>query len=191
MIIKDTLKGHSPLEEDLGGYREIVEITGIIKWFDSSKGYGFVTPDFPKLPDILLHISVMQRDGFQTALEGAKVVCSVKKTKRGLKCIQVKSIDLSSAVHPSEIPVRTHITVSPESGLERAIVKWFNRDKGFGFLSRGQGTEDIFIHMETLRRFGLTELRAGQVVIVRFGKGEKGLMIAEIYPDIALPFATH
>ncbi|KEG19705.1 hypothetical protein H710_00921 [Bartonella bacilliformis Ver097] len=125
MMIKNTLKNHSPLEDDFEGYREIVEISGIIKWFDSSKGYGFVTPDFPKLPDILLHISVLQRDGFQTTLEGAKVVCSVKKTKRGLKCIQVKSIDLSSAVHPSEIPVRTHITVAPESGLERAIVKWF------------------------------------------------------------------
>ncbi|KEG19704.1 hypothetical protein H710_00920 [Bartonella bacilliformis Ver097] len=45
--------------------------------------------------------------------------------------------------------------------------------------------------METLRRFGLTELRAGQVVIVRFGKGKKGLMTAEIYPDIVLPFSTH
>lgn len=57
--------------------------------------------------------------------------------------------------------------------------------------SRGQGTEDIFIHMETLRRFGLAELRSGQVVLVRFGKGEKGLMTAEIYPDIGIPLATH
>jgi CspA family cold shock protein len=93
-------------------------------------------------------------------------------------------MDQSTAVHPSQMPpIRTHVQVTPTSGLERALVKWFNRTKGFGFLTRGEGTEDIFIHMETLRRFGLTELRPGQVVLVRFGYGDKGLMAAEIHPD--------
>ena len=170
---------------------DVVEISGTIKWFDVSKGYGFIVPDIAGVPDILLHVTVMRRDGFHTALEGARVVCMVKKGERGLQCIQVKSIDLSTAVHPSELPARTHIVVTPESGLERAIVKWFNREKGFGFLTRGEGTEDIFIHMETLRRFGLAELRPGQVVLVRYGRGEKGLMAAEIHPDIAIPFPTH
>ncbi|MCZ2204249.1 cold-shock protein [Bartonella sp. A05] len=191
MMSKDALKNYSPSENNLSVDDEIIEISGVIKWFDGSKGYGFVVPDISGLSDILLHITVMRRDGFQTALEGAKIICAVQQTKQGLKCVQVKSIDCSSAVHPSETPVRTHVMVTPESGLERAIVKWFNRDKGFGFLSRGEGTEDIFIHMETLRRFGLAELRSGQVVIVRFGQGKDGLMTAEIYPDIALPFTTH
>ena len=58
-------------------------------------------------------------------------------------------------------PARTHVQVTPTSGLERAVVKWFNRLRGFGFLTRGDGTPDIFVHMETLRRFGITELRPG------------------------------
>jgi CspA family cold shock protein len=72
------------------------------------------------------------------------------------------------------------VQVTATSGLEKAVVKWFNRLRGFGFVSRGEGTEDIFVHMETLRRTGVAELVPGDVVYVRFGKGPKGLMASEI-----------
>jgi CspA family cold shock protein len=169
----------------------VVEISGAIKWFDVAKGYGFIVPDESSVGDVLLHVTCLRKDGFQTALEGARVVCLARQGDRGMQAFKVVSMDNTNAVHPAEQPVqRTHVVVAAESGLERALVKWFNRTKGFGFLTRGEGTEDVFIHMETLRRYGLTELRPGQVVLVRFGKGEKGLMCAEIYPDIGtLPTA--
>jgi CspA family cold shock protein len=163
---------------------DVVEISGSIKWFDVSKGFGFIVPDEESFGDVMLHVTCLRRDGFQTALEGARIVCQAKQGDRGLQAFHVVSMDNSTAVHPGETEQKTHVHVTPSSGLERVIVKWFNRTKGFGFLTRGEGTEDIFIHMETLRRFGLTELRAGQVVIVRFGEGDKGLMAAEIYPDL-------
>ena len=167
--------------EDIG---ELIEVSGTIKWFDVAKGYGFVVPDDNSFSDILLHVTILRRDGFQVASEGARVVCEVRNSDRGLQCFKVLSIDTTTAVHPASMPQRTHSSVVPSSGLERVIVKWFNRTKGFGFLTRGEGTEDIFIHMETLRRFGMAELRPGQVVLIRFGDGDKGLMAAEIHPDI-------
>src|SRR5213083_2285389 len=164
----------------------VIELTGAIKWFDVSKGYGFIVPD-TGLPDVLLHVTCLRRDGYQTAYEGARVVCEVLQRPKGLQAFRVLSMDESTAIHPSQVPPRTHVSVTPTSGLERAQVKWFNRLRGFGFLTRGEGTPDIFVHMETLRRYGLTELRPGQTVLVRFGPGPKGMMAAEVRPDSQQP----
>ncbi len=162
---------------------ELIEISGVIKWFDVAKGFGFIVPD-NGLPDVLLHVTCLRRDGYQTAYEGARVVCEAQRRPKGLQAFRILSMDESTALHPAQMPPpRTHVTVVPTSGLERAQVKWFNRLRGFGFLTRGEGTPDIFVHMETLRRYGITELRPGQTVLVRFGESPKGLMAAEVRPD--------
>ena len=161
----------------------LIELTGSIKWFDVSKGYGFIVPD-NGLPDILLHVSCLRRDGYQVAHQGARVVAEVLMRPRGLQAFRILSMDDSAAVHPAQTPPpRTHVTVAPTSGLEQAQVKWFNRLRGFGFLTRGAGTPDIFVHVETLRRFGITELRPDQFVLVRYGAGPKGLMASEVRPE--------
>jgi cold shock protein len=161
----------------------VIEVAGVIKWFDVAKGYGFIVPD-NGMADVLLHVTCLRRDGYQTAYEGSRVVCEALAGPKGLQVFRIISMDESSAVHPAQMPpARTHVTVAPTSGLERAQVKWFNRLRGFGFLTRGEGTPDIFVHMETLRRFGMAELRPGQFVLVRFGPGPKGLMAAEVRPE--------
>lgn len=183
------------VNEGLGGLEEerpldLVEISGRIKWFDVAKGYGFIVPDDGGA-DVLLHVTILKREGYQTAAEGSRVVCEAKKGSKGLQVFRLLSLDESTATHPSQLPAaRTHIQVVPTSGFEIAIVKWFNRVRGFGFLTRGEGTEDIFVHMETLRRFGIAELKPGDSILVRFGPGDKGLMAAEVRPlEAALPRA--
>ncbi len=161
---------------------DTIEISGAIKWFDAGKGFGFIVPD-NGMPDVLLHVTCLRRDGYQTAHEGARIVVEALNRPGGLQAFRIVSMDESTARHPAQVPPRTHVVVEPTSGMVRLEVKWFNRIRGFGFLSAGEGTPDIFVHMETLRRFGIAELRPGQFVLVRYGNGPKGLMVAEIRPD--------
>jgi cold shock protein len=180
---KSTRTGLGPDVDLADETARVIEVSGVIKWFDVAKGYGFIVPD-NGMADVLLHVTCLRRDGYQTAYEGARVVCEVLARPKGLQAFRVISMDESTAIHPAQMPPpRTHVTVTPTSGLERAQVKWFNRLRGFGFLTRGEGTPDIFVHMETLRRFGITELRPGQFVLVRYGPGPKGLMAAEVRPE--------
>ncbi|MGE0584190.1 MAG: cold-shock protein [Flavobacteriaceae bacterium] len=169
---------------------DVVEVVGTVKWFDVSKGFGFIVPD-NGLPDVLLHVTCLRRDGYQTAFEGARVVCEALNRPRGLQAFRIISMDNSQAIHPAEMPARTHVQVQAASDQVRAEVKWFNRIRGYGFLTCGPGSPDIFVHMETLRQFGISELHPGQTVLVRYGPGPKGLMAAEVQLDGPAPFPSH
>ena len=182
----------SPLRDvdsasDAGEGLNLVEVAGHIKWFDVSKGYGFIAQDEGG-PDVLLHVTTLRRDGFNAASEGTRVVCEASIRSKGLQAFRILSMDESTAVHPAQLPARTHVQVTAAGGFEIVVVKWFNRVRGFGFVTRGDGTEDIFIHMETLRRYGIAELKPGDSLLVRFGDGPKGLMAAEVrLLEAALP----
>ncbi len=168
---------------DVGGIEHGIEVGGRVKWFDVAKGFGFLVPDIGGA-DILLHVTILKRDGFGAVAEGARVVVEAVPRQKGLQAIRVISVDNSTALHPAELPPpRTHVHVTPTSGYERVMVKWFNRLRGFGFVTKGEGQPDIFVHMEVLRRYGIQDLTPGQFVFVRFGDGPKGQMAAEVRLD--------
>lgn len=158
---------------------QIFQVTGFVKWFDVARGYGFIIPD-SGIRDVLIHLSCLKRDGFEAPLEGTRVVCEAVERQKGFQCLRVLDVDTSTAIHPVERVARTHVSVEAAPEWHKATVKWFNRTRGFGFATEGEGSPDIFIHMETLRKTAIGELLPDQVIYVRFGDGPKGKMAAEV-----------
>lgn len=172
----DTLT--SPVEAPENTIR-IVQVSGLVKWFDVGRGYGFIIPD-NGMQDVLLHLSCLKRDGFEAPLEGTRVICEAVARQKGYQCLRVLAVDTSTAINPVERRPRTHTNVTASSAWVRAKVKWFNRARGFGFASEGEGSPDIFIHMETLRKTAIADLQPDSWIYIRFGDGPKGKMAAEV-----------
>lgn len=64
---------------------------GTVKWFNDSKGYGFLTPDDGS-PDVFAHFSEIQVDGFKTLTEGQKVEFDVTQGPKGLRATKIRAV---------------------------------------------------------------------------------------------------
>ena len=170
---------------------EMESIVGRVKWFDATRGFGFLVSDQVE-GDVLLHFSVLREHGRRSVPEGATIECVPVRQDRGLQAKKVLSIDTSTALPQ---PARSSMPMTERAdrkaladsagAFEPVEVKWFNRVRGYGFVKRPDdaGGEDVFVHMETVRHAHLGELQPGQHPMARIAPSSKGLTAIEISGD--------
>jgi CspA family cold shock protein len=174
--------------EDESPEAELPPLTGRVKWFDATRGFGFLVSDEVD-GDVLIHFSVLREHGRRSVPEGAVIECIPVRLPRGLQAKRILSIDLSSALpqQPRSSMLggdRSDRRVLAEAAgeFEPVEVKWFNRVRGYGFVKRPDeaGGEDVFVHMETVRNAQIPELQPGQKLEARIAPSGKGLTAVEL-----------
>jgi len=157
-------------------------VSGTVKWFDPTKGFGFVVANEGG-PDILLHANVLRNFGQSSVADAAGIEVIVQETARGIQAVEVLQIDppageemLDDASQGAEIAEPVDLSLP----LEPARVKWFDKAKGFGFANVFGRDEDVFLHIEVLRRSGLADLQPGEAVSLRVVDGKRGRMAMQV-----------
>jgi len=167
---------------------ELTPVVGKVKWFDATRGFGFLVSEQID-GDVLIHFSVLREHGRRSVPEGATIECVPVRLPRGLQAKRVLSIDLSTALPQqprSAMPTgeRADRTALADAAgeFEPVEVKWFNRVRGYGFVKRPDesGGEDVFVHMETVRNAHVPELQPGQMLEARIAPSGKGLTAVEL-----------
>ena len=156
-------------------------VSGRVKWFDPTKGFGFVVAEEGGA-DILLHANVLRNFGQSSVADSAGIEVVVQVTERGMQATEVLRI------HPPESEegpalegfLEEDAANLAEIALEPARVKWFDKAKGFGFANVFGKEEDVFVHVEVLRRSGLADLQPGEAVCLRVVRGKRGRMAAQV-----------
>ena len=156
-------------------------VRGHIKWFDPAKGFGFIVADEGG-GDILLHANVLRNFGQGSVADGAGIEVTVQETQRGIQALEVLRIILPEGP-PAQL-IEDLIDLTPEElanqPLEPARIKWFDKGKGFGFANVFAKPEDVFIHIEVLRRSGFADLQPGEAVLLRIADGKRGRMATQV-----------
>ncbi|SEM46325.1 cold-shock DNA-binding protein family [Loktanella fryxellensis] len=156
-------------------------VTGQVKWFDATKGFGFVVRDGGG-PDILLHANVLRNYGQGSVVEGALVAMTVVSTPRGDQADRIVSITPPATMSAVPLADMENITAEDIAScpLEPARIKWFDKAKGFGFANVFGQQDDIFLHVEVLRRSGLADVATGEAVALRVMPGQRGRMAIDV-----------
>ena len=216
---------------DNGGSRSISQasVKGTVKWFNSTKGYGFITLESGS--DAFCHASALQAAGHTDLPQGATIVCDLQESPRGLQVVAVHNVDASTAdPTPARRPRRDFgddggfgggrgdrfgggggrgdrfgggggdrfgggggggrfggggggfrdRDTGPSGPMVEGKVKFFNDQKGFGFVMPDNGGGDVYVHASALRRSGIAALDPEQRIRFSTRQGMKGVEVDRV-----------
>ncbi len=166
------------------GPGETFRLTGKIKWFNRSKGFGFIVPSDGG-GDVFLPLSALERSGHSEAPDGASVVFEWAQGPKGRAVTQIIEIDASTATPrtPRENRFRDRDSQDESTGPSESldgVVKWYDPARGFGFILPNDGGKDIFVHVTALRRSGIEMLEPGQAVRMMVAQARRGREAASV-----------
>ena len=128
---------------------------------------------------------MLAQRGINTVQPGETVEVRVGPGHKGPHVTEIISVDSSTAVPAT--PRRSNFGATTSNGSSSGIaveetgtVKWFDAERGYGFIARDSGGQDVFVHVSALERSGITSLAEGQPVIVDLVEGRKGLEAARV-----------
>ena len=163
---------------------------GKVKWFNATKGYGFITLD--NGGDAFCHASALQATGHSDVQPGTTIICDLADSQRGLQVVTVHSVDPSTAEAPSRGPRRDfggggggfgghhHRDNGPSGPMVEGKIKFFNDQKGFGFVMPDSGSGDIYLHASALRRSGVQAVEPDQRIRYSTRQGNKGVEVDRV-----------
>jgi CspA family cold shock protein len=169
-------------------------VRATVKWFNTAKGFGFVTPSDGS-PEAFLHLSALKQAGYDSVGDGASMLVEIGQSTKGRQVVRVLEVDSSQArsapaprMRPSSGgmgmgmgggggggggPTFTQAQIDAAETMD-GVVKWFSSLKGYGFISPNSGGKDVFLHVTILRNAGLTNLAPGQGVRMKVVTARKG-----------------
>jgi CspA family cold shock protein len=162
-------------------------VSALVKWYNPTKGFGFVQPEDGS-PDAFLHASLVAQSGHEDLPEGTALICDIAEGPRGPQVAAIQSVEPpSEPVMRSRPPRRpggfgggAGYAAAAEGDVVEGVVKFFNNEKGFGFIIPDDGGKDVFISARTLTRAGINSLEAQQRVRVTTRLGQKGPMAERV-----------
>lgn len=165
---------------DVEDMTKSLRTNGHVKWFDVTKGFGFLVSDEIS-SDVLLHINVLRSFGQNSVLEESIVEFEAQLRERGWQVVAIHAITppplgaLDGEELSSPVPM-----MAPEGVVYPARIKWFDRGRGFGFANVYGRPEDVFVHHQVLRASGIPEVMAGEAVALRVTDGDRGLVATQV-----------
>lgn len=153
-----------------------------VKWFNADKGFGFVQASDGS--EAFLHIRQLEATGHNSVPEGATMTVRIGRGQKGPQVTEVVTVDVSTATPGRAPPARGPRPREPLGPTEErhGTVKWYNPEKGFGFIAPDGGGKDVFVHASALERSGMTNLTEGQRLVVQVVQGHKGFEAQSVAP---------